>query len=78
MLKGDQSTKARKGFLYISHYHLDARFQPNGSTAVVSCAVNRLLLCEQLVGRWNVAAYICDYRANIVADGRTSQPSTEV
>ena len=63
MLKEDQSAKAHKGFLYISHYHLDAHFQPNGSTAVVSCAVNRLVLCEQLVGRWNVAAYIGEYRA---------------
>ena len=63
MLKGDHSAEPLGGFLYISRYSLHSRFRPNGATAVASCAVKKLLRCEALNDRWNVAAYIGESRA---------------
>ena len=63
MLKGDHSAEPLGGFLYISRYSLHSRFQPNGATAMASCAIKKLLCCEALIDRWSVAAYIGESRA---------------
>jgi hypothetical protein len=62
-LKSDRSVGRQGGFLYIGTFSVDAAHRSGGSTDVGCAAIRALLSCEELAGRWTVAAYIADREA---------------